>query len=211
MCIKGSENMADTVYFSKIEYCEVIGYGNTTSIMLLNIPEQELSYQVYDWKRQMPAIEGMQTKEINKYTWTYDIALPAKKIRNGKTGFEPQFIRDEEYNPEITFSYAIKLTDDQMQMLLPYCKVSDFEPFRNRKMEMGEEGYIGYRDEVQLYFRAVTDSYIPLLELPMDYYYDEKHIWPSEKLYRYLVKTYFEGDKKLRGWGTTYGGFSLFL
>ena len=114
--------MADTVYFSKIEYCEVIGYGNTTSIMLLNIPEQELSYQVYDWKRQMPAIEGMQTKEINKYTWTYDIALPAKKIRNGKTGFEPQFIRDEEYNPEITFSYAIKLTDDQMQMLLPYCK-----------------------------------------------------------------------------------------
>ena len=57
-------------------------------------------------------------KEINKYTWTYDIALPAKKIRNGKTGFEPQFIRDEEYNPEITFSYAIKLTDDQMQMLL---------------------------------------------------------------------------------------------
>ena len=66
----------------------------------------------------MPAIEGMQTKEINKYTWTYDIALPAKKIRNGKTGFEPQFIRDEEYNPESTFSYAIKLTDDQMQMLL---------------------------------------------------------------------------------------------
>ena len=118
MCIKGSENMADTVYFSKIEYCEVIGYGNTTSIMLLNIPEQELSYQVYDWKRQMPAIEGMQTKEINEYKWTYDIALPAKKIRNGKTGFEPRFIRDEEYNPEITFSYAIKLTDDQMQMLL---------------------------------------------------------------------------------------------
>ena len=66
----------------------------------------------------MPAIEGMQTKEINEYKWTYDIALPAKKIRNGKTGFEPQFIRDEEYNPEITFSYAIKLTDDQMQMLL---------------------------------------------------------------------------------------------
>lgn len=78
-------------------------------------------------------------------------------------------------------------------------------------MEMGEEGYIGYRDEVQLYFRAVTDSYIPLLELPMDYYYDEKHIWLSEKLYRYLVKTYFEEDIKLRGWGTTYGGFSLFL
>lgn len=29
--VKGRENMADTVYFSKIEYCEVIGYGHTTS------------------------------------------------------------------------------------------------------------------------------------------------------------------------------------
>lgn len=57
---------------------------------------------------------------------------------------------------------------------------------------------------MQLYFRAVTDSYIPLLELPMDYYYDEKHIWPSEKLYRYLVKTHFEGDKKIRGWASAY-------
>ena len=95
--------MADTVYFSKIEYCEVIGYGHTTSIMLLNIPEQELSYQVYDWKRQMPAIEGMQTKEINKYTWTYDIAFPAKKIRNGKTGFEPQFIGMKNISQKLLF------------------------------------------------------------------------------------------------------------
>ena len=32
--VKGRENMADTVYFSKIEYCEVIGYGHTTSKVL---------------------------------------------------------------------------------------------------------------------------------------------------------------------------------
>ena len=32
--VKGSENMADTVYFSKIEYCEVIGCGHTTSKVL---------------------------------------------------------------------------------------------------------------------------------------------------------------------------------
>ena len=29
----------------------------------------------------------------------------------------------------------------------------------------------------------------------MNYYYDEEHIWPSEKLYRYLIKKYFEGNK----------------
>jgi hypothetical protein len=69
---------------------------------------------------------------------------------------------------------------------------------------MDDEGYRGYRDEVHLYFTAISDSYIPKMELPMHYYYDEEHIWPSEKLYRYLVRTYFEG-KKLRRWSPTYG------
>lgn len=36
--------MSDAVYFSKIEYREVIGYGNTSSIMLLNIPERGEEY-----------------------------------------------------------------------------------------------------------------------------------------------------------------------
>ena len=45
----------------------------------------------------------------------------------------------------------------------------------------------------------------------MDYFYDEEHIWPSEKLYRYLVKTFFERNKKFRKYGTVYGAGSLFL
>ena len=65
-------------------------------------------------------------------------------------------------------------------------------------MSMGDEGYIGYRDEINTYFTGITNSYIPKLDLPMDYFYDEEHIWPSEKLYRYLVKTFFEGNKKLK-------------
>ena len=28
-------------------------------------------------------------------------------------------------------------------------------------------------------------------------YYDEEHIWPSEKLYRYLVQTFFENKNEL--------------
>lgn len=150
--------MADAIYFSKIEYREVIGYGNTSSIMLLNIPERELSYQVYDWKRRMPAIEGVQTEQCGNHTWTYSITAPAKRIRNEKTGFEPQMIRDEPYESEIAFSYAIKLTEEQMEHLLPYCNALDFEPYRDREMKMDEEGYIGYRDEVRLFFKAITDS-----------------------------------------------------
>ncbi|MDD7641116.1 MAG: hypothetical protein PUK75_01305 [bacterium] len=203
--------MTGAVYFSQIEYREVIGDGNRSSIMLLNIPERELSYQVYDWKRQMPAIEGVQTEQWGEHTWTHSVAIPAKRIRNEKTGFETQMIKDEQYEAETAFSHAIRLTDEEMEVFLPYCNALDFEPYRNREMKMDEEGYIGYRDEVHLYFKAITDSYIPLLELPMDYYYDDEHIWPSERLYRYLVKTYFEGNKKLLGWGPTYGSLSLFF
>lgn len=203
--------LKDIIYFSKVEYREVTWYGNTSSILLLNIPEQELFYQVFDWKRQMPAIEGIQTEERNDYIWSNDIAIPARRISNERTGFESQIIRDEQFEQKIAFSYGIKLTDGQMKALLPYCNALDFEPYRDRKMQMGEEGYIGYRDGVHLYFRAITDSYIPMLELPMEYYYDEEHIWPSEKLYRYLVKTFLEKEKKLRGWGLSYGIESVFF
>ena len=78
-------------------------------------------------------------------------------------------------------------------------------------MQMGEEGYVGYRDVLRLQFTGITDSYLPMLELPMEYYYDEEHIWPSEKLYRYLLKNFFKGNKKLRGWGPNYGDGSLFI
>lgn len=159
----------------------------------------------------MPAIEGIQTEARNGHIWSNDIAIPARRISNERTGFEPRIIRDEQFEQKIAFSYAIKLTDGQMKALLPYCNALEFEPYRDRKMQMGEEGYIGYRDEVRLYFRAITDSYIPMLELPMEYYYDEKHIWSSEILYQYLVKTFLEKEKKLREWGLSYGRESLFF
>lgn len=203
--------MEDAIYFSKIEYKESIGHGNTLSVILLNIPEKELSYQVFEWKRKMPSIQGVRTEEWNGHTRSYDIAIPAKKIRNYKTGFSDKLMIDDQDEQEVVFSYAIKFTDLQVEELLPYCNALDFEPFRDKKMSMGDEGCIGYRDGVHLGFKAITDSYIPLLELPMKYYYDENHMWPSEKLYRYLIKTYFEGNKKLRRWGPVYGGLSLFL
>lgn len=55
--------MREPVYFSKVEYREVIRCGNTSSILLLNIAQRELSYQVFRWRRQMPGMSGMQTEE----------------------------------------------------------------------------------------------------------------------------------------------------
>ena len=201
--------MSEPIYFSKIEFIETIGYGNPDSIILLNLPEQELSYQVFKWKYQSPAIQGVETEEWNGKLHSYDTRYPAKWISSQKTNFKPTLYKDEHYEQEVIFSYGIKLTEQQMEKLLPLCNALDFEPFRDREMIMGEEGYCGYRDEVQVQFRGITDSHIPLLELPMDYYYDSEHIWPSEKLYRHIIKNIFDKQKELKGWYTPYSGFSF--
>ncbi len=188
------------IYFTKVEFREVMFYGgNTTSILLLNIPLKELSFQVFNRKRRMPAIEGFQQIKFGEYEQTEKIALPAVKMRNGKTGFKSEMLLNTEYEQDVRYSYAMNITDAQMEELLPYCDASEFEPYRNRKMSMYDEGYIGYRDECILHFRAITDSYIPLLELPMEYIHDKQHIWPSEKLYMYLRKMLLEDNKDVKG------------
>ena len=42
------------------------------------------------------------------------------------------------------FFEGIKKTEEQMEKLLPYCNALDFEPYRDKKMSMSDEGYIGY-------------------------------------------------------------------
>ncbi len=128
----------------------------------------------------------------------------AKWISSEKTNFKPALFKDEHYEQEIVFSYGIKLTEQQLEKLLPLCNALDFEPFRNREMVMGEDGYCGYRDEVRVQFRGITNSHIPLLELPMYYYYDSEHIWPSEKLYHHIIKNIFDKQKKMKGWYTAW-------
>ncbi len=201
--------MDEPIYFTKIEFIETIGYGKPDSLILLNLPERELSYQVFKYKYQSPAIQGVVTEEWNGKLHSYESRYPAKWISSAKTNFKSTLIKDEYYEQEIVFSYGIKLTEQQMESLLPLCNALDFEPFRDRKMTMGEEGYCGYRDEVMVEFKGITDSHIPLLKLPMDYYYDDQHIWPSEKLYRYIIKNIFSKHRKMKGWYTSYGGLSL--
>ena len=202
----------EEIYFTKVEFRE--SYADMVhSILLLNILEKELSYQVYRWKRQMPGIRVPKTYTFGDIVEVRECDYPAKIIKNGKTGFADTLIRDNFFEDEIEFSYGIKLTEEQIRELLPYCNALDFEPFRDKKMKFEDEGRIGYRDEAKLRFRGMSDSYLPLLELPMDYYYDEKHIWPSEKLYRYLLITFFsdKNNKKLRGHRPCYGASSLFI
>lgn len=202
--------MEKPIYFSKIEYRESIAH-RLSSIMLLNTVDKTLSYQAFKRNQQMPVIQGIFSGEFLGMKLDGEIRRSAKVIRNAKNGFKPQVLATESYEQEVIFSYGINLSNTDMKKILPLCNALEFEPYRNKEMLMSDEGYIGYRDEVNVHFTAISDSYIPKLELPMYYYYDEEHIWPSEKLYRYLIKTYFENNKKTKDWISTYGGFSLFV
>ena len=204
--------MNEPICFSKIEFYESIGYGQRSSIILLNLVQQELSYQVFRCKHQRAtAIEGIKTdsRAWNDEWYSYRFRTPAVFVANEHSDFSRKLIKLDEYEDELIFSHGIKLSDEQMAELLPLCYAKDFEPYRNRKMEMYEEGYCGYRDEAQVYFTGITDSYIPMIELPMMYFYDEEHIWPSEKLYRHIITKIFDKEKCLKKWYTTYYGFSL--
>jgi len=200
------------IYFTKVLFEEVDhGYMWPKRVTLLNLAEKELSLQLIDHKYQMPAGIKAEVFSVGKTHYAMEHYVSAKIVRNARNNYEPLLLEDNIRTEEVIFSWAIKLTDKQMEELLPYCNALDFEPYRGRKMSMDDEGYIGYRDEIITSFTGITDSYIPLLELPMNYYYDEQHIWPSEKLYRYIIKTFYDGNKKLRYKAPCYGGGSLFF
>lgn len=203
--------MEERIYFSKVEFREYVGYS-LNSILHVNLVEGTLLYQVYgrSKKRKAPAITGIGTEEFMGHTWDYEIRKPAVKMRNSKTGFKTVIIEDDVADYEVVFLYTHKFSDDEKRDVLKYCNALEFEPYRDREMSMEDEGYCGYRDEIDVCFTGITDSYIPMLKLPMDYYYDEKHIWPSERLYRYIVRSFLSG-KKLRKWVVPYGGLSLMI
>ena len=190
--------MDEHIYFSKIMFTEGYIYDKPRSVILLDLPQRELSYQVFSWKHNNPVIQGLKKDELmaklSGKEWIESHSSPAKIIKNDKTNFQATLVEDYCLGTLIEFNYGIRLSQSQYEALLPYCNALDFEPYRNKEMSMKDEGFAGYRDEITVSFAAVTDSYIPYLKLPMNYYYDEEHIWPSEKLYRYIYKTFLNND-----------------
>lgn len=187
---KGGDVVIDReVYFSKVEFRYTIGRRSLRSIILLNIPEQELLYQVYKFEKT-----------------TQNPFADLRVIRNQKTDFNKQLIQDAPLEDEVVFSYGVKLSDEEMRSVLPLCNALEFEPYRGRKHD-DNEGYISSLDEAALTFQAVTDSHIPLIEMHMDRMYDVEHLWPNERLYRYLIVTYLSDGTKIPGWKSEYNTF----
>lgn len=110
----------------------------------------------------------------------------------------------------VASNYGIKLSEEYMEELLPMANALDFKIYRDKKQsDKRKDGYIGYRDEVSLCFTGITDSYIPKIEIPITYLYNEAHMPPTERLYKYLIEKYFSG-KKFKREGLDYGALCLF-
>ena len=101
--------MSQKEYFSKIEFREYIG-SKLNSILLLDLVEGTLAYQVYEVEKriQAPAITGVETEEFMGHTWESDIRKPAMRMRNGKTGFKSVLLVDDVDDKEVVFSHTHK-------------------------------------------------------------------------------------------------------
>ncbi len=96
-------------------------------------------------------------------------------------------------NGKVIWSYAKKMCKSELDELLPYINALEYEPYRDIRDSMEDEGFCGYRDEYSLHFIGFTDSYLPLFWHDMTLLYRGKYIRPYEKLYQYLLKKYFSG------------------
>ncbi len=184
------------IYFSKVEfvgyrnvggwdepfvYDEYSGVRGKESTLVLDLISAELFYQVFAVYEDSPVI----TNDFGR-----------------KVGGIPKGVY---FKQRELFSYGYKLTPDELKEVLPYCNALEYEAYRGKIMSTKDAGYRGYRDQVSMHFSAVTDSYIPKMNLPMDYLYDEEHTWPHERLYKYLVKRFLENNRELGEYGPTYG------
>ena len=180
--VLGMTTNIEPVYFKKIQYNLSVmnGYFKT---LLIDLEQKELSYQIAEHK--YPS--GL------RYNPQGSI-----KVKNYKTDFKAVDVKLNPYNEEIVFSYGLELSEEDISNILPYCNALEFEPYRNKKQETDQKGYLGYLDEAKMKFIGVSFSYLPIIELPMNYIYDDLYAWPHQLLYRAIYDYIISKNKKLK-------------
>ena len=120
------------------------------------------------------------------------------------TDFKAVDVKLNPYNEEVVFSYGLELSEKDISNILPYCNALEFEPYRNKKQKMDQKGYLGYLDEAKMKFIGVSFSYLPIIELPMNYIYDDLYAWPHQLLYRAIYDHIISKNKELKKYISCY-------
>ena len=101
----------------------------------------------------------------------------------------PISLTEVTWEEKVTEKIVHVLTAAEIEEMKPYINAWDFEPYRNREMEMFNPGFVGYLDGIHREFERITDSYLPYIKLSMDYCYEP--MLPPEALYSYIMDKYF--------------------
>ncbi|QEK21659.1 hypothetical protein JHD53_01915 [Peptacetobacter hiranonis] len=191
--------MNEKIYFSKLQFTHTT-YGRELDRLLLDLDSKELSFQTFEYVKNMPSIIGYGYYDVFGELILSDFTNPGILVKSCKNNFNKQIISIEKEEKIVTFSYGIKLSDLEIKLVREYCNALEFEKYRGLDIYdyLDTDGYIGYRDEISLEFEGITNSYIPRIRLSMDIIFDNEHSWPTEKLYNYLMNVYIRSNKELK-------------
>ena len=102
---------------------------------------------------------------------------------------------------EIVDTVGLKISDGEMQTLLPLIKWCDFEKYRDLPYSWKWDfanGHDGYRDGWGYAFWCVSESGMPLLQIDMACLFRKEQLPAYELLLKWLRDNY-KGKKALRG------------
>ena len=158
-----SINKSNPIYYSRFQFCTD---GEIYERVVCNISYKELSYLRFKMVPRPGAEDAEFFCSCRPRVFTQALGLcPGGGRREGRK------------------------TAAEIEEMKPYINAWDFEPYRNREMEMFNPGFVGYLDGIHSAFEGITDSYLPYIKLSMDYCYEP--MLPPEALYSYIMDKYF--------------------
>lgn len=101
----------------------------------------------------------------------------------------PSSMKDIEWNEKVTVEIAHILTIEEIEEIKPFINAKKFEPYRHKKMMPFDSEGCRYMDGIHRDFEGITDSFLPYIKIPMDYFHEPA--WPTQKLYDYIMNRYF--------------------
>lgn len=132
---------------------------------------------------------------------TYFVYKPEYAIILDIPQHEMAIIKYSIVTGDVIDSECIVLSDHEMEQILPLCNALEFEKYRDMEPDESSSGFEAYLDDgASRKFIGITDSYIPMMEISMNYSFNKKHQWPTEKIYNYLCQKYVKGKKRFKGW-----------
>lgn len=200
----GIKILAEPVYFTKFQFVTEDCSSRPLRILYVDLLERIIVQESYVRKQNIPAAGEYKKGSYNNYFGSTHFDLenscgkPYRVIKSGKhnRGIKANL---ETFEYDIAESNKTKLTDKDIEILLPFCNALEFFPY-NGIYEVSLDSYLFNdinRKSYMQKFIGVTNSYVPKIEIQMNYARKENHSWPPDKLlFDCILKNFFCYEKR---------------